>query len=363
MSGLQNVHIQDLIRRTPRKYSFRWIPEVLERRVLRRVYPGLPTYFNFVNRSLYQGADVVISVGGDNFSDDYGVPSYFFGELTLARLLGSLTVIWGASIGPFHDKKLERRWARLLRKVDLITVRESTSVKYLHSIGVVENVRRVADPAFLLPAHAEGAISLSSLRSETIVGIGMSALVSSYGSNQERYVQAFTAFAKHILSDANTHLVLIPHVIGKSVLDNDEAVCEQLAKRLRGRDRVTLVDQKHNACQMKHVISQCDYFIGARTHSTIASLSSCVPTLCIGYSTKAYGLNKDIFGHTDYVLPIEDVNERSLIEKFNLLCNKRSEIIKQLRRQLPVIYDMADQGGAYLREMLCSHGYRPGLEP
>lgn len=352
LSQLENVRIKDILSPIPQKYSLGWLVKGIERRILRRAFPGIPSYFSYVNRFYYQGTDVVISVGGDNFSDYYGGPGQFFGELTLARLLSSRTVIWGASIGPFHDKKLEKRWAHLLRKVDLITVRESTSVKYLHRIGVAENVRQVADLAFLLPAHTEGATSLSSLRAETIVGIGMSALISKYGLDQDKYINAFTALAKHILSDANTHLVLIPHVIGKSMSNNDQMVCEQLVGRLACSDRVTLVDQKHNACQMKHVISQCDYFIGARTHSTIASLSSYVPTLSIGYSTKAYGINEDIFGHTDYVLPISDLAEKSLMKKFILLCNNRHEIVKQLKRRLPAIENMAERSGEYLAEIV-----------
>lgn len=251
-----------------------------------------------------------------------------------------------------HNKSREKKWANRLRKVDLVTVRENTSLEYLRSIGVVENVRRVADPAFQLPAHAEGSISLASLQTNRIVGIGMSALVSRYGSSEDKYVAAFTAFGKALLSDTNTHLVLVPHVILKEKSGNDELVCQQIAARLPDNDRVTLLNHKYNACQMKHVISQCDYFIGARMHSTIASLSSCIPTISIGYSTKSYGINKDIFGHTDYVLPISDLDERSLMAKFILLCNKRYEIVKQLRRQLPLIESMAIRGGQFLVEML-----------
>ena len=47
-------------------------------------------------------------------------------------------------------------------------------------------------------------------------------------------------------------------------------------------------------------------FIGARTHATIAAYSSCVPTLVVGYSIKARGIAKDLFGTDEgYVLPVQ----------------------------------------------------------
>lgn len=47
-------------------------------------------------------------------------------------------------------------------------------------------------------------------------------------------------------------------------------------------------------------------FIGARTHATIAAYSSLVPTLVVGYSVKARGIARDLFGtEKNYVLPVQ----------------------------------------------------------
>jgi len=357
ISELGDIKIPDVLTKAPSRYSFPWLLKGVERRIIRKIFPGFPSYFSYVNRSIYRNKDVVISVGGDNFTDDYGVPSHFFGELFLAQSLGALTVIWGASIGPFHTKKLEKKWAKRLRMVDLITVREDKSIEYLKNIGVKNNIRRVEDPAFLLLEQKDGAVSLHSLKSERIVGIGMSAIVSRYGLSQDKYIESFVGFGRALLAEGNTKLVLVPHVFQKGKENDDELVCQQLASKLPSKDVVTFIGAKYNVRQIKHLISQCDYFIGARTHSTIASLSSYVPTISIGYSQKAYGISMDIFGHTDYVLHISDLNEKSLMQKYRLISNKRYIIINQLRRQLPAIKRMADKGGLYLREILRYHGY------
>ena len=54
--------------------------------------------------------------------------------------------------------------------------------------------------------------------------------------------------------------------------------------------------------ELKGFIARCRFFVGARTHATIAAYSSCIPTFSVGYSIKAKGIAQDIFGtYKNYV--------------------------------------------------------------
>jgi polysaccharide pyruvyl transferase WcaK-like protein len=65
-----------------------------------------------------------------------------------------------------------------------------------------------------------------------------------------------------------------------------------------------------NCRELKHIISRCRFFIGARTHVTIAAYSSCVPTLVLGYSVKSRGIARDLFGtEVGYVLPVQKLTD------------------------------------------------------
>jgi polysaccharide pyruvyl transferase WcaK-like protein len=260
-------------------------------------------------------------------------------------------VIWGASIGPFHPKD-ENKYAKELRKVDLITVREELTIEYLQKIGVKENVRSVSDPGFLVQASSDGALHIARIEGDIIIGINMSDLISDHSLNRQDYLESFTTFTKDLLSNPSIKLVLIPHVIYHWRGWNDLAMCEALANRLSMPDRVIVLGDSYNASQTKYVISQCDYFIGARTHSMISSLSSGVPTLSIAYSPKAYGINQKIFGHTNYVLPISTLSAGALLEKFNLLRHDRQKVIEQLIKLMPLVREEADSGGRHLAEIL-----------
>ena len=83
-------------------------------------------------RTTFAGVDAVISIGGDNYSLDYGFPSLLMGVDQLAMEIGKPVVLWGASVGPFEkDKDFVPIIRRHLASMRLITVRESISEKYI----------------------------------------------------------------------------------------------------------------------------------------------------------------------------------------------------------------------------------------
>ncbi len=332
------------------KFSPSWILERVESRIIRKIKSGLPSYATWRNRRFYQNADIVISIGGDTFSDDYEGPSAYFGELDLARRNGAFTMIWAASIGPF--KRLESHWTTLLKQVDLITVREKKTAQYLESLGVKANVKTVSDPAFLLEKYLQGTPTLP--QNKTIIGLGMSAIVADYGSEHNFYLDAFAQFVQTLSKEDKYHFILIPHVVSPD--NNDLTVCQALVNKLQHLENIEIISPELNTCQMKYVISQCQYFIGARTHSTIASLSTCVPTVSIGYSAKAIGINHDIFGNTDYVLPIKEVSFDNLMAKYQLMVDKKSEIVETLKKRIPEIQKKSNLNGVYLQQALTEKG-------
>ena len=101
-------------------------------------------------------------------------------------------------------------------------------------------------------------------------------------------------------------------------------------------------------CQrIKHLISQCRFFIGARTHATIAAYSSCVPTLVCGYSVKAKGIATDLFGTYDnYVVPVQKIDdEKALVSSFKWIAENEEQIRHRLVQIMPEYIQRAWQAG------------------
>lgn len=149
------------------------------------------------------------------------------------------------------------------------------------------------------------------------------------GEPADRLLDEIAGFVRYAVVERGLGVLLVPHVIPHdgTVKDNDAAFMAQLLPRLNDLgNRVQLMDERLNAAQIKHVIAQCRFFIGSRTHSTIAALSSGVPTISIAYSVKAKGINHDLFGHNRYVLDTLEVSRESLTERLTRLWNEESDL-------------------------------------
>lgn len=288
-------------------------------------------------------SDALIMTGGDVISLEYGLASLFYWSLQVDFAVRNKipAILWAASVGPFSsDPVVERRMVEHLKRYSAITVRETASFEYLGKLGV-PNVKLVADPAFTLTMESFDADDLIFGNSSNILGFNLSPLVRGYRSSEESRQQLDREsidFIKNVVSTTNFSVLLIPHVdpLDGSSINSDSAYMKTLLAELGDfSDRVKLAPRTLNACQLKYLISKCRFFIGARTHATIAALSTGVPTISIAYSIKAKGINQDLFGHTDYVLETPKVSHQTLKSALQLLIDKEGEIKSVLEARIP----------------------------
>jgi polysaccharide pyruvyl transferase WcaK-like protein len=121
---------------------------------------------------------------------------------------------------------------------------------------------------------------------------------------------------------------------------------------------VLLVGREFNAPQLKWNISRLTVFAGSRTHATIAALSSGVPTLCIGYSLKARGISKDLFGHLDWLLPLESMTPETLADRLGRMLAQAPSLRAHLQAVAPGYVERAWAAGRYVREAIEANRHR-----
>lgn len=315
-------------------------------------------------RREYRRADAVLSVGGDNYTTDYSpFPGYYLDVLKYAREQGTKDVVWGATVGRFDDPVVRKKVVEVLKDTALITARESLTVGYLASLGITANVRAVADPAFLLEPLASPVAQAYPIgkTSTDWLGMSVSSMLWRYvadGQSRDRS-DALVDFIKHAIEKLGMSVALIPHVIDTRPTApanrNDYSFLSQIMARTGKPERLVLADASLRAREMKHLISRCRFFIGSRTHSTIAALSSGVPTISLSYSMKSRGINRDVLGHEDFVLPVNDLSPESLQKMLQKLIDREAEVRTTLERRMPVIKENAKKNADYLAQLLERH--------
>ena len=155
-----------------------------------------------------------------------------------------------------------------------------------------------------------------------------------------------------ILSDTDKNVLFIPHVMRNL----DLRVLKELYSYYSGNERVALLsDETLNAPELKYIISHCCMYVGARTHSTIAAYSTCVPTLVLGYSVKSIGIAKDLFGDfSGYVVPVNTIskdNDGVLKSAFENMYKQRETIKKHLNKKMIEYKDKANAAGELFKSL------------
>ncbi len=316
-------------------------PERVKYRVYEQMLPHL------------DDAAAVLSVGGDNYSLDYGVPREFTNLDDVAIEKGKPIVIWGASVGPFSAMPdYERFMSEHLKKITGIFARESATIDYLNGIGVTDNVHAVADPAFLMDAVKPKGIDDEIPIDEGSIGLNFSPLIAKYATNGnlEEWTLIAARIVSHLAEATEMPIYLIPHVT--SPHPNDHSFMQQMLSKVHDDVDITLMPSKYNAEETKWIISKMLVFAGARTHSTIAALSSSVPTLSFAYSIKAQGINRDIFGSTKYCLDPSHLDPEAVTKHLLSMLDNSMIIKEDLRRKITKIQNTALSSGMKLRSLI-----------
>ncbi len=270
--------------------------------------------------------DVALAIGGDNYCYS-GFTERFSVLNDMLKNRDIPTVLWGCSIDPY---RINTTMLRDLRQYHLITARESITYEALIGHGLT-NVRQVPDTAFCLQSNSlplpEG------MQEGQIVGLNISPLVIRQEPVAGITMDNCRHLIRHIFDSTPLSVLLIPHVVWK---DNDDRVpLLRLFEEFKSSHRIAMLDDC-DASTLKGYIKRCRFLIAARTHASIAGYSTGVPTLVVGYSVKAEGIARDLFGEsTNYVVPIKSLKTpERLTQAFEWLASNEEEIRQRYRQTM-----------------------------
>lgn len=270
---------------------------------------------------------VEISVGGDIYCyEDYR--KFILLHDLIARR-GCKSVLLGCSLEEslFRDPE----FVADMKKYTYISARESLTYGMLKRAGITQ-IGLCPDGAFTLPK--EELTLPAGFQDGNTIGINLSPLVARKEAKPGIVLENYIRLIRYILEHTDCSVALIPHVVWRD--NDDRTVLKELYDAVGCPERVILIDD-HNCMQLKGFISRCRFFIGARTHATIAAYSTCVPTLVMGYSTKSRGIATDLFG-TDahYVLPVQELTEPdALTDAFRWIMEHEQQIRSRLEAVMP----------------------------
>lgn len=243
-------------------------------------------------------SDVCLSIGGDTYC--YGHQEHLQVINGRLRRAGKPLVLWGCSVEPdiIRGETLDD-----LRAYDLIVARESITEAAMRGAGLP--VVRWCDPAFTMVS--EELLLPQGWRAGKTVGLNVSPLILSLAKDGDGALHAFVQLVRHILDTSDCAVALIPHVLWTH--DNDMDALLRIKAQFEDEPRVFVLSQALTAPQLKGYIARLAALVTARTHASVAGYSTGVPTLVIGYSVKARGIARDLFGdEAGHLIPVQELS-------------------------------------------------------
>ena len=333
---------------------------------------------------------LAISIGGDNYCYDS-----MLSDLRLANLAftqkGTKTVLLGCSIEPELLKRGQETQSNPiledLSHYHLIIARESLTYEALCdafakrreqsnsnnnnnssnnnnnnnrnilNIRSTSNIQitpdfprivQIPDPAFTL-GYVSNKVPDGFWKGNT-VGVNVSPLIQKSESVPGITMKCYEELIEWVIEHTDMQIALIPHVVWKN--NDDRKPLSGLYEKYKSTERLAQIPD--GSCEeLKGYISQCRFFVGARTHATIAAYSTCVPTLVVGYSIKAAGIAQDLFGSQEhYVLPVQSLKDpQDLVCEFQWLMEQENSIREHLQRKIPDYQEQALRTGEEINHL------------
>lgn len=296
----------------------------------RKIFHEQDANMNVFIKRLFKN-NLAVAIGGDNYCYEWSAKQGIEIDKKIRKICEK-NVLWGCSI----DKEaLTKEVIEDLKGFDLITARETYTYELLKNIN--SNTVKVADPAFLLD-RIDLPLPNGFIENNT-VGINISPLIMDYGEDSV-ILENYENLIQYIIAYTDMNVCLIPHVVWE--YNNDREPIEYLYQKLSGTGRICKIDDG-NCCELKGYIARCRFFVGARTHATIAAYSTLVPTLVVGYSVKSRGIAYDLFGTDEnYVLSVQNLNsDNNLTLAFQWIMKNEDAIKKCLEEVIPIYKEQA----------------------
>lgn len=311
-----------------------------------------------VNREDFQAlreCDVVIDLGGDTVTEEYGIQNLLLHFLPLfkAVVFKKPIVAYSQTMGPF------RRWkvlGILLFKVfDLIILRDRASVATLRSVDYSGPFECTADTAFCLETASEESVRKIETEekvdlSKMYIGMSISPMMCTFYEKWNPkaktlpYYKMMASVLDKIIEAADCNVVLVANVTGGKKRNDDRFAARAVAEYCTHFSRIYCIQGEYSPSEIKGILKNAEVVIGSRMHVNIAALSNCIPTIAIAYSLKSFGI-MEVCGQEKWVYPIEELDGDKLFNVFMKLWEKKKDVRIELSKRIPAIHEMAASNG------------------
>ncbi|QNG60199.1 polysaccharide pyruvyl transferase family protein [Bacillus sp. PAMC26568] len=299
-----------------------------------------------VTSELLDKIDLVVVLGGDDFTEDYGWrgPVINAIKFNILRRYDVKVIMLGQTMGPYLSFR-KYVMQHLLKKIDKIYPRDPKTYKYLKELGL-ENIK-ITDDLALLPLSKQ----TKKERTREYITYCPSELIYRYSKtgSREDWIN-YNLFMIETLMNRypDKKLVLLAHVLKPENVD-DRIVATELYELVKDqyRERIILLNNEMYPYEVREYIQQSLVTISSRMHPVISSIQCEIPSIALSYSTKYWGIIGERYSLEDFIIDVRYLNYKEMKDKFNEILikidSRSDEIIDKMKEKNNAAHQVIQQ--------------------
>ncbi|MCD6162698.1 MAG: polysaccharide pyruvyl transferase family protein [candidate division Zixibacteria bacterium] len=289
---------------------------------------------NFINTlNRIKESSALIVVGGGLFFDKPAKNKYlleFLGKISWMKKSGKTINVIGVGVGPLYENKSKIALRKILNTVDLITVRDNESKEALNQIGVSNPETYITgDIAILLePSPSKQIVEI--MKGEKLTADKNPVIaISIRGSDVQNPMlkKSIIKFCRYATEQYNAQIWFFPFQFSGN--DDDRPGIRTLENEFGENNNVFFLYKEKSPMDILGLFSKADIVIGERFHSIIFSIIAQKPFIGISYLPKVERLFSEI-GHKEWCVNLDNIDEDSLIKRFDNIWIEKDEIKLEL---------------------------------
>ena len=292
----------------------------------------------FAIRREMKRAKLLISGGGSLLQNNTSEKSlnYYIAIIKMAKRAGLPVMVYSNGIGPVYGDRSVEKVKKVLSEVDLISLREPSSLEFLRKIGLKTDreIAVTADPALTVKPIDDSRLAYleDKLGIDTKANKYYALSVREYENLKTGGEMSKTEFTRRIASAMNeihSRLGLLPIVVSvQNVVDLEisRAVCREFEK-VSGQKAV--LAQGLSSRELTALLSKTEFAVGMRLHMLIYATNACVPAIGIAYDPKISAF-LEYSGH-DEPLDMSSFTPEDILTRVERTVAERTKLCERIR--------------------------------
>lgn len=314
----------------------------------------------------YFSNDILIDASGISFTDDRAFTNILINTLWfLPGIISGIPMVkMSQSMGPYNKWYVKLMARLVLKKLDFIVCRGNESYEYTKEFLKRKNIYNLPDTAFCLKmtenGDADNLLRKYDLKTEEYIAVGPSYVMRDYF--EHGVYSDIVAFTLNNLSQkTGMKILFVPHSwrhsaqFGADTVNDDLAVCREIAKKLDQDNAYEIVEKEMSARDMKTLIGKSYMAIGSRYHFLIAALSSGVASMALGWSHKYKEVFQE-FSIEEYVLEYRDMNAQNVSAMAKKLYENRELVRDKIHKNIDSVMQRSAKNEQLIVDLLKKRG-------